>query len=550
MLEFKEYSKEVDVEFVKKAVQAIGRCAISIEQAAERCISVLLELIETKVNYVVQESIVVIKHIFRRYPNQYEGIIECLCDSLDTLDEPEAKSSMIWIIGEYAERIDNAEELLEAFLDTFLEETPEVQLQLLTSTVKLFLKKPATGPQILIKNVLHQATIETDNPDLRDRAFVYWRLLSSDPESAKDVVLAMKPTIRDDLTNSPQTELLQGFLRQLSTLSSIYHKLPPLFVPHDPLRTRLLYGQSGETKNTGLDGSLTNLHENQEIVSGKKANPDPLVDLMDGTNLKEEKLGNSKNADTIQLADPVTNEFRLFYPSESTLLSADKGAGLEISGVIMRGEDNLPCYSLKLTNHTSVHIDHFQFQFNKNSFMLAPCSQLQYSKVAPNESFRCLLRLSFSGSSSEKTASPWLQVAVKSSHQCGEVFYFNDRVPLESVLLPEGRLEYEKFVQLWNCATDEYVAQCQMSELLTPEAVIRAFDSLNVFACSPASFSESDNSSVYLSAKAPGPHEEQWILVKITFTSTVGYLEISSRSFIKGYADMIYNSLRRLLLGL
>ena len=124
MLEFKEYSKEVDVEFVKKAVQAIGRCAISIEQAAERCISVLLELIETKVNYVVQESIVVIKHIFRRYPNQYEGIIECLCDSLDTLDEPEAKSSMIWIIGEYAERIDNAEELLEAFLDTFLEETP------------------------------------------------------------------------------------------------------------------------------------------------------------------------------------------------------------------------------------------------------------------------------------------------------------------------------------------------------------------------------------------------------------------------------------------
>ena len=42
----------------------------------------------------------------------------------------------------------------------------------------------------------------------------------------------------------------------------------------------------------------------------------PLVDLMDGTNLKEEKLGNSKNADTIQVADPVTNEFRLFYPSE------------------------------------------------------------------------------------------------------------------------------------------------------------------------------------------------------------------------------------------
>ena len=30
----------------------------------------LLELIQTKVNYVVQEAIIVIRDIFRRYPNQ------------------------------------------------------------------------------------------------------------------------------------------------------------------------------------------------------------------------------------------------------------------------------------------------------------------------------------------------------------------------------------------------------------------------------------------------------------------------------------------------
>ena len=72
------------------------------------CINVLLELIQTKVNYVVQEAIIVIKDIFRRYPNRYESIITSLCDNLESLDEPEAKASMIWIIGEYAERIDNA----------------------------------------------------------------------------------------------------------------------------------------------------------------------------------------------------------------------------------------------------------------------------------------------------------------------------------------------------------------------------------------------------------------------------------------------------------
>lgn len=35
---------------------------------------------------------------------------------------------MIWIIGEYAERIDNADELLEQFLETFPEETSLVRL--------------------------------------------------------------------------------------------------------------------------------------------------------------------------------------------------------------------------------------------------------------------------------------------------------------------------------------------------------------------------------------------------------------------------------------
>lgn len=42
-------------------VRAIGRCAVTIESAAEKCVNVLLELIATKVNYVVQEAIIVIK---------------------------------------------------------------------------------------------------------------------------------------------------------------------------------------------------------------------------------------------------------------------------------------------------------------------------------------------------------------------------------------------------------------------------------------------------------------------------------------------------------
>ena len=75
---------------------------------------------------------------------------------------------MIWIIGEYAERIDNADELLESFLDSFQDENTQVQLQLLTAIVKLFLKHP-TDTQELVQQVLSLATQDSDNPDLRDR---------------------------------------------------------------------------------------------------------------------------------------------------------------------------------------------------------------------------------------------------------------------------------------------------------------------------------------------------------------------------------------------
>ena len=228
LLELKEYATEVDVDFVRKSVSAIGRCAVKLERAAERCIGVLLELIMTKVNYVVQESVIVIKDIFRRYPNRYESIIATLCDNLDTLDEPLAKASMIWIIGEYAERIDNADELLDNFLETFDEEDSMVQLQLLTATVKCFLKNPE-DTQDMVQRVLDLATEESDNPDLRDRGFIYWRLLSTDPEAAKLVVLGDKPVIEDD-TFKLEPNLLNTLIGQIATLSSIYHKPPEAFV--------------------------------------------------------------------------------------------------------------------------------------------------------------------------------------------------------------------------------------------------------------------------------------------------------------------------------
>ena len=66
---------------------------------------------------------------------------------------------------------------------------------------------------------------ETDNPDLRDRAYIYWRLLSTDPEAAKEVVLSEKPVI-DTASSDMEPVLLNTLLSNLSSLASVYHKPP------------------------------------------------------------------------------------------------------------------------------------------------------------------------------------------------------------------------------------------------------------------------------------------------------------------------------------
>ncbi|KAI4123782.1 MAG: hypothetical protein LQ338_005109 [Usnochroma carphineum] len=282
LAELKEYALEVDMDIVKRAVKAIGQVAIKIESGSEKCVNTLLDLINTKVNYVVQEAIVVIKDIFRKYPG-YEGIIPTLCQCIDELDEPNARGSLIWIVGEYAEKISNAGDILVGFVDGFMEEFTQTQLQILTAVVKFFLKKPdLPQSQQLVQKIFQAATAENDNPDVRDRAYVYWRLLSSNPQIAQNVVLSDKPPITSTIQSLPPA-LLDRLLTELSTLSSVYHKPPEAFIGQGR------YGADAVQK-AAIEEQLQNARENPlaaaaaaAAVSGTQpptqANAENLLDI-------------------------------------------------------------------------------------------------------------------------------------------------------------------------------------------------------------------------------------------------------------------------------
>jgi AP-1 complex subunit beta-1 len=511
LAELKEYATEVDVDFVRKAVRAIGRCAIKVEQSAERCVATLLDLIQTKVNYVVQEAIVVIKDIFRKYPNKYESIISTLCENLDTLDEPEARGSMIWIIGEYAERIDNADELLESFLEGFQDENTQVQLQLLTAIVKLFLKRP-TETQELVQSVLSLATQDSDNPDLRDRGFIYWRLLSTDPAAAKEVVLAEKPLISEE-TDLLEPTLLDELICHIGSLASVYHKPPSAFVEGRASTRKTLPPRSGSGDDatppaalvapTGsvipaqdsLIGDLLSLD-----LSGPQITPSyiPQAPLPVAT-AASDILGLGGGLDSLLsgpdpivtaaapapgaglLGDifglPATSTF--LAPAKELWLSAMKGKGLELSGTFTR-RAGVISMEMTFSNKAMQAMTGFAIQLNKNSFGLSPAAPLSVpSPLNPNQSVDVSMSLIPGGAIQKMDPLTNLQVAVKNNV---DVFYFSCVVPMHCYCVEDGAMDKRVFLSTWKEIPPQNEVQFVIENVhLTVDQLSEKLQKSNVF---------------------------------------------------------------------
>ncbi|CAA9988554.1 AP-1 complex subunit beta, putative [Plasmodium knowlesi strain H] len=506
LYELKEYSTEVDVEFVKKSVRAIGSCAIKLPQSSEKCINILLDLIDTKINYVIQECIVVIKDIFRKYPNKYESIITILCENLESLDESNAKASLIWIIGEYVERIENADELIDSFLENFLDEPYNVQLQILTASVKLFLKCSKNTKDIITK-VLKLATEESDNPDLRDRAFIYWRLLSKNVEIAKKIVLAEKPPIQED-NKITDTKVLNKLIKNISMLSSVYHKLPETFISkkasyalHNDKdddddddridnmdeynvskfkkqmeRQKYESYSSESRKSKGSRSSSESSNNSSDDANDDKDDDDDADDSKKSMDLIGLNDDESSNAKPRRSAPPV-KLVQVLSPEDTGL----KGqTGLSILSSINRVEGKIQL-KIAVTNQTPNPLVISGVQINKNSFGLSSPNNLDVQNISFGETKEMLILLvpNMLNSNTPPSTPLFLQVAIKTSI---DIFYFNVPYDIFIVFVENFNMEKEIFKKKWQLIEDskESILMASSPMVITSDILIKRMKIFNI----------------------------------------------------------------------
>eukprot|EP00759_Apiculatamorpha_spiralis_P044094 PhF_6_TR41270/c0_g1_i1/m.62392/K12392/AP1B1; AP-1 complex subunit beta-1 len=530
LAEYVEYAQEVDVEFVRKSVRAIGMVALKIEEAAPECIQQLMGLIKTKVNYVVQEAIVVIRDIFRRYPNKYESIIGVLCENLETLDEPDAKAAMIWIIGEYSDRIANANELLEIFMDNFDEETMTVKLAVLGAVVKLYLKLGAEA-ETLLQLVLKTCT-DSDIPDLRDRAFLYWRLLTSDAEAASQAVFGDREAISTDASTKYDKQLLNMLLQYLGTLSSIYHKPP-----------KTLFG--GETSVRSMLGALVDDDDDDleesgspvEVVAkpGGKASaqaPTPAATL--DLDLDDVYLGGGGSApqttapppppvapapppaptgvDDFFGGGPVASPTTPAAVVKPVVLPPERAGGLQVKAAFARDGAQL-VLEFEFTNMAPAPASGFQFQMNKNIYGVSLAEAINVPQpLTQNIPATVRVRMSYGGPKCDvfPDFGNQVQFAIKFSAGGG---VFGVPLPLALTLLPNPCTQAD-FPNIWRSIPDNKAkaTQLPLTANLQRANLARALQATNLAIIGEKTSPQGNH--VYLAAKTA---YEQYIVAELLY---------------------------------
>jgi len=160
--------RDPDKKFVASVVEALGRCAQALPEIADKCMELLMKLVGSSDKDVVAQSVIVVRQLLQCNAKLHSGIIRKIALLLDDVEIPSARAAIVWIIGEYREKIPLlAPDCLRKLAKSFCDEEDFVKMQILNLSMKLFLSNPQQTA-VLFRYVMDLCKYDL-NFDLRDR---------------------------------------------------------------------------------------------------------------------------------------------------------------------------------------------------------------------------------------------------------------------------------------------------------------------------------------------------------------------------------------------
>ncbi|XP_014560143.1 hypothetical protein COCVIDRAFT_23576 [Bipolaris victoriae FI3] len=146
------HSGSLDPALVKESVRAIGRCSQSpatSPQTSARCLKLLLKHIGSADAHLVAESLEVIRHLIQRDPNAHRTTVIRLAKHLDAATSPQARASIIWLVGEFAgldPENNIAADVLRILVKGFADEAEPAKLQIVLLAAKVYVHHLTANP--------------------------------------------------------------------------------------------------------------------------------------------------------------------------------------------------------------------------------------------------------------------------------------------------------------------------------------------------------------------------------------------------------------------
>jgi hypothetical protein len=204
--------------------------------AAESIAQRLVEFLDLNVQHIQSEAATGLTLMVRKHPDLKSVCANSLARTLRYVDEGEGKSSIIWLLGECCDLVNDAPYALEKLIDDYdnLKDV-RVKQSLLNATMKIFFARPPET-QRMLGRLLMKVTDDVSSQDLHDRGLLYYRLLKSgaDPTSVLSHVISnSKATIPGDqvlFTEDDDKELRAELMKEFDSLSTIYGKASVNFI--------------------------------------------------------------------------------------------------------------------------------------------------------------------------------------------------------------------------------------------------------------------------------------------------------------------------------
>lgn len=210
------------------AIRSMGMLAVNNRAgpgAAEAVAQKMVELLDMNVDHISSEAATALNLMVRKDPSLKTLVAPPLVRGLRYSTEASGKASIIYLLGECGEIVQDAPYALEKLIDNYadIEET-DIKLALLTATVKLFFLRPPEV-QRMLGRLLAKATDDVTSQDLHDRALLYYRMLRSgaDPAALETVAKTstlVPPDVR--FSEEDDVELRNKIMEEFDTLAIIY----------------------------------------------------------------------------------------------------------------------------------------------------------------------------------------------------------------------------------------------------------------------------------------------------------------------------------------